>query len=291
VALVSGRGVEDLRTVSGFTGPYRWVGSHGAEYGGPLTGELAGRRDALADRLAPLVAAVPGALLEVKPASVAVHVRQVADPSAAAALLAAADGMADASLTKKPGKAVLELAVTDADKGGAVTRLREELGAAAVVYLGDDLTDEDVFGRLGPDDVGVKVGEGDTAAGHRVADPTRRSPSCGCSATCWPEARRPYGASRRVPGSPSGARTATCPSGVDTSTRAPLHLRGRGAGGPVRGSRRRRADAGAAVTGGHATIRPPRFRGAGHRAVADAPFLLRTRESGSRCAPASWRPP
>ncbi len=171
VALVSGRGVDDLRTVSGLTGPYRWVGSHGAEYGGPLTGELAGRRDALADRMAPLVAAVPGARLEVKPASVAVHVRQVADPAAAAALLAAADAAADPSLTKKPGKAVLELAVTDADKGSAVTRLREELGAAAVVYLGDDLTDEDVFRRLGDGDVGVKVGEGETAAGHRVADP------------------------------------------------------------------------------------------------------------------------
>ncbi len=170
VALVSGRGVEDLRTVSGLDGPYRWVGSHGAEYDGPLTGELAGRRDALADRLAPLVAAVPGARLEVKPASVAVHVRQVADPAGAAALLAAADAAADPSLTKKPGKAVLELAVTDADKGSAVTRLREELGAAAVVYLGDDLTDEDVFRRLGPADVGVKVGEGETAAGHRVAD-------------------------------------------------------------------------------------------------------------------------
>ena len=170
VALVSGRGVEDLRRVSGFTGPYRWVGSHGAEYGGPLAGELAGRRDALADRLAPLVAAVPGARLEVKPASVAVHVRQVADP-AAAALLASADAAADASLTKKPGKAVLELAVTDADKGSAVTRLRGELGAAAVVYLGDDRTDEDVFATLGPDDAGIKVGEGETAARHRVADP------------------------------------------------------------------------------------------------------------------------
>jgi trehalose 6-phosphate phosphatase len=170
VALVSGRGVDDLRTVSGLAGPYRWVGSHGAEYGGPLTGELAGRRDALADRMAPLVAAVPGARLEVKPASVAVHVRQVADPAAAAALLAAADAAADPSLTKKPGKAVLELAVTDADKGSAVTRLREELAAAAVVYLGDDLTDEDVFRRLGDGDVGVKVGEGETAAGHRVAD-------------------------------------------------------------------------------------------------------------------------
>src|SRR3712207_5051659 len=71
VALVSGRGVADLQTVSGMTGPYRWVGSHGAEFHGPLTEELAGRRDALAERLAPLVAAVPGARLEVKPASVA----------------------------------------------------------------------------------------------------------------------------------------------------------------------------------------------------------------------------
>ncbi|MGY1665098.1 trehalose-phosphatase [Geodermatophilus sp. SYSU D00696] len=171
VALVSGRGVDDLVRVSGLAGPYRFVGSHGAEYGGPLTGELADRRDALAERMAPLVAAVPGAWLEVKPASVAVHVRQVADRAAAAALLAEADAAADPSLTKKPGKDVLELAVTDADKGTAVTRLRTDLGAAAVVYLGDDVTDEDVFRRLGPADVGVKVGEGPTLAGHRVTDP------------------------------------------------------------------------------------------------------------------------
>ncbi|SNS80777.1 trehalose 6-phosphatase [Geodermatophilus saharensis] len=171
VALVSGRGVDDLRRVSGLAGPYRFVGSHGAEYGGPLTGELAGRRDAAAERMAPLVAAVPGAWLEVKPASVAVHVRRVADRAAAAALLAEAGAAADPSLTHKPGKDVLELAVTDADKGTAVTRLREDLGAAAVVYLGDDVTDEDAFRRLGSADLGVKVGDGETAAGHRVADP------------------------------------------------------------------------------------------------------------------------
>ncbi|MGY1736916.1 trehalose-phosphatase [Geodermatophilus sp. SYSU D00684] len=171
VALVSGRGLEDLRTVSGLTGPYRWVGSHGAEFDGPLTGELAGRRDVLAGQLAPLVAAVPGARLEVKPASVAVHVRQVPDPAAATALLESADAIADPSLTKKPGKAVLELVLVDADKGSAVRRLRTELGTAAVVYLGDDRTDEDVFRSLGPDDLGVKVGEGETAATQRVADP------------------------------------------------------------------------------------------------------------------------
>ncbi|MGY1602052.1 trehalose-phosphatase [Geodermatophilus sp. SYSU D00815] len=171
VALVSGRGVADLRRTSGLTGAYRWVGSHGAEFDGPLTGESADRRDALAALLEPVVREVAGARLEVKPASVAVHVRQVPDPAAGAALLERVRTLVDPSLTMKPGKAVLELAVTDADKGGALRRLRAELGAAAAVYLGDDVTDEDGFRALGPDDVPVKVGEGPTAARHRVADP------------------------------------------------------------------------------------------------------------------------
>jgi trehalose 6-phosphate phosphatase len=170
VALVSGRGVADLQTTSGLSGPFRWVGSHGAEFDGPLTGELAGRRDDLAERLAPLVAGTEGARLEVKPASVAVHVRQVADRVAAATLLAEARSRADSSLTLKPGKDVLELAVTDADKGSALRRLADELGAVATLYLGDDLTDEDAFRALGADDVTVKIGDGETAARHRVPD-------------------------------------------------------------------------------------------------------------------------
>ena len=171
VALVSGRGVTDLQQTSGLAGPYRWVGSHGAEFDGPLTGPLAARRDDLAALLRPLVAATPGARLEVKPASVAVHVRQVADRSAAAELLAEVERRVDSSLTLKPGKEVLEVAVTDADKGAALVRLRDELGAAAVLYLGDDVTDEDGFRALGPDDVTVKIGAGDTAARYRVGHP------------------------------------------------------------------------------------------------------------------------
>jgi len=172
MALVSGRGVDDLQATSGLTGPFRWVGSHGAEYDGPLTGDLAVRRDALAAALAPLVDAVPGARLEVKPASVAVHVRTVADQDAAARLLAdaAAGPGADPELTAKPGKDVLELAVTDADKGSALVRLRDELGASGVLYLGDDITDEDGFRALAPAGVTVKVGDGETAAAHRVPD-------------------------------------------------------------------------------------------------------------------------
>jgi trehalose 6-phosphate phosphatase len=170
VAMVSGRGVRDLQTTSGFTGPVRWVGSHGAELDGPLTGELAERRDALVRLLEPVVSRVAGARLEVKPASVAVHVREVPDRLAAVALLEDVDALADASLTKKPGKEVLELAVTDADKGTALRRLRTETGAGAALYLGDDVTDEDGFRALEPDDITIKVGEGDTAARFRVAD-------------------------------------------------------------------------------------------------------------------------
>jgi trehalose 6-phosphate phosphatase len=170
VALVSGRGLDDLRATSGFTGSFRWIGSHGAEFDGPLVGELASRRDELAARLEPLTSGTPGARLEVKPASVAVHVRQVTDRAAAAALLESARAAVDPSLTLKPGKDVLEVAVTDADKGSAVLRLARELGAAATVYLGDDVTDEDAFRALGRDDVSVKVGPGETAATHRVPD-------------------------------------------------------------------------------------------------------------------------
>jgi trehalose 6-phosphate phosphatase len=171
VALVSGRGVEDLRTTSGLSGPYRWVGSHGAEFDGPLSAELAARRDELAARLQPLVAATAGARLEVKPASVAVHVRQVTDRDRASALLTEAGSLGDSSLTMKPGKDVLELAVTDADKGSALRRLGAELGVAGTLYLGDDVTDEDGFRALGAHDVTVKVGDGPTDARYRVPDP------------------------------------------------------------------------------------------------------------------------
>jgi trehalose 6-phosphate phosphatase len=169
VALVSGRGVADLRATSGLRGPFRWIGSHGAEVDGPVPAAVAARRDQLAAELGPLLEGTPGARLEVKPASVAVHVRQVADRDAAAALLARVAAQADPSLTEKPGKDVLELAVTAADKGSALRRLGAELGAAGTLYLGDDVTDEDAFRALGPDDVTVKVGDGETAARHRVA--------------------------------------------------------------------------------------------------------------------------
>ncbi len=70
------------------------------------------------------------------------------------------------------GKQVVEAAVTQTSKGRAIALLRAAGDVErAVLYLGDDVTDETVFTTLRPGDVGIKVGDGETAAAHRVADP------------------------------------------------------------------------------------------------------------------------
>jgi trehalose 6-phosphate phosphatase len=71
----------------------------------------------------------------------------------------------------KNGKRVLETSVVHASKGEAVAFLRQVAGASAVLFAGDDTTDEDAFGRLGQGDVGVKVGLDFTQAQYRVEAP------------------------------------------------------------------------------------------------------------------------
>ena len=48
--------------------------------------------------------------------------------------------------------------------------LAGDLRVDAVVYLGDDVTDEHVFTVLGPQDLSIKVGPGETAARTRLDD-------------------------------------------------------------------------------------------------------------------------
>jgi trehalose 6-phosphate phosphatase len=175
VALVSGRGLADLGAVSGFAAPVRLVGSHGGEFddgAAVLDDDQRARLDALVAELRGLVDGEPGVALEDKPAGVAVHVRN-APPDVAARVLAAvqAGPAARPGIDATPGKAVLDLSVMRTSKGSALDLLRERVGADAVLFAGDDVTDETALRRLRPGDVGVKVGEGDTAAEFRVTDP------------------------------------------------------------------------------------------------------------------------
>ncbi|MDQ4119295.1 MAG: trehalose-phosphatase [Actinomycetota bacterium] len=179
VVLLSGRGRDDLATVSGFGPPVRLVGSHGGEYddelgaalglGDLLTPEQADLRSTLIDELRALVDAAPGTRLELKPGGAAVHVRGV-DPGIGTALLdRVRDGPARRDgVDATEGKDVIDLAVLETSKGSAVDALRRHLGVDAVLFAGDDVTDETAFRVLGADDVGIKVGDGDTAARFRV---------------------------------------------------------------------------------------------------------------------------
>ncbi|CRZ19115.1 trehalose-phosphatase [Mycolicibacterium neworleansense] len=171
-ALISGRALEVLRELSGMPAAVHMVGSHGAEFDSGFSHPIdRGLLDRIAAELSAIAAARPGVTVELKPASVALHVRN-AEPGDAEAALAQAHESAqawDAQLTK--GKAVLEFAVISTDKGEAIDILRDEHRASAVIYFGDDVTDEKAFRRLRDGDIGVKVGPGETLAGYRVDDP------------------------------------------------------------------------------------------------------------------------
>jgi trehalose 6-phosphate phosphatase len=172
VVLVSGRALSDLAAVSGLGSPVRLVGSHGLEPDDgpvPLDDAQRERLDRLNAQVDALVDGADGVRIERKPAGVAVHVRGAAPEIGTRVLDALRAGPAAIDgIVSTPGKQVLDLAVTEMSKGVALDRMR---GDAAVLFAGDDVTDESVFTRLRPGDVGVKVGDGETAAAHRVPDP------------------------------------------------------------------------------------------------------------------------
>jgi trehalose-phosphatase len=178
VVVVSGRGLRELSSLSGLDddGGVRLVGSHGSEFEpGVLRSSDDGadaRRAVVADAVADAVSGVAGVLVEPKPTGVAVHVRRASREDAARVLARLRSGPASlAGVTATEGKEVLELSVVESDKGEALDVVRQETGADAVLFVGDDVTDENAFRRLRNGDAGVKVGPGETLAAYRVEDP------------------------------------------------------------------------------------------------------------------------
>lgn len=139
-----------------------------------LTDDERATLDGLGRVLGALVESVPDTRLEVKPVGFGVHYRLLEGDAGAdvvARAYAAAATVSD-ELTIRDGKDIIEFSVRGANKGDGIQRLREYTRATAVLFAGDDVTDEDGFAVLRPDtgDLGIKVGEGDTAAQFRVAD-------------------------------------------------------------------------------------------------------------------------
>ncbi|GAB2663096.1 trehalose-phosphatase [Prescottella soli] len=172
-AVISGRALKDLATLSRLPVEVQLVGSHGSEFDvGFIHAIDANARKLLREvtsELSRIADLHPGVTVETKPASAALHVRN-ASPEVGAKALAAvhAEAALWTGVQVTEGKSVVELAVIATDKGNALDILRHQEASTAAVFFGDDVTDEKAFSRLQGPDLGIKVGEGDTVAAYRV---------------------------------------------------------------------------------------------------------------------------
>ena len=176
VAIISGRALSDLASRTVEVNDAHLVGSHGSEFeagfAAPLPVEVRQLLERLKTVLGPLAAETPGVQLEEKPASLAFHYRQAEEGVARAVVGAILSGPATwPGVHVRHGKKVIELSVVETNKGAALHRIRQRLGVTAVLFLGDDVTDEDAFDTLAGPDVGIKVGPGESRARLRAADP------------------------------------------------------------------------------------------------------------------------
>jgi trehalose 6-phosphate phosphatase len=176
LAIVSGRAVADLETHLGRTA-FAVSGSHGFELrladGRSLAGAAPERLASIKRDVARFAAAIPGLLVEEKPAGVAVHYRRAPrEEGRVAAFLA---GLAERTgLALQRGKMVVELRPPGADKGEALRRMMAEppFAGARPLFVGDDLTDEHAFAAAAAlGGAGVLVGAPrETAAQWRLPD-------------------------------------------------------------------------------------------------------------------------
>lgn len=175
LALVSGRRISDLdRILAPFQGVA--IGLHGLEQrhapGAPLEVAAVPNASAAIDALREGVTSIPGAWIEDKGLSAAIHFRSA--PHAVVTCGALAERVARAhGLEVLSGKMVYELRRPGVDKGSAVAALLAlpTFRDRAPVFVGDDVTDEDAFAVVqAAGGRGVKVGSGATIAAHRVRD-------------------------------------------------------------------------------------------------------------------------
>lgn len=158
LAIVSGRPIGQLKELVGVDGVY-YAGLHGLEVEGPglrfkAKGVEEARRvveDAVR-RLSSTLSSVPGAIVEDKGLTVAVHYRLVSRGRVRRVLRAVREVLSSTpQLRPLKGKKVVELLPdVDWDKGRAAQLLLARAGGPnyTPVYVGDDETDEPAFKAL-----------------------------------------------------------------------------------------------------------------------------------------------
>ncbi len=177
VALVTGRAIDSVKRVADPLEQWFLVGSHGIEVLAP--GEVTDYETPwlvpgdLIKNFETVVAAHSGTRLEQKPFGLALHTRGLADQVAREAESAArqvCDAWGEALVVRR-GHGIVECSITGATKGDGIREIRNRLRPSAVLFAGDDQTDEDGFAVLVEGDVAIRVGGGTTIAPYRLGDP------------------------------------------------------------------------------------------------------------------------
>lgn len=172
-AVVSGRALEDLSQLLGSPEGIHLVGSHGSEFDPGFASSLSSQQRKLRTQILRDLEAIikdkKGFFLEQKPGSICLHYRAAKADEAARVIKKTIEGPGGRRGSFiKHGKKVLEISVISTHKGIALERIRHQEGASAVIFFGDDRTDEDAFAKLKGPDISVKVGQGDSIAKHRI---------------------------------------------------------------------------------------------------------------------------
>lgn len=181
VAYVSGRSMPDLRIIAEHDDSSRIAlsGSHGAQYWLPGEGEQDTasidpvEHAEIAAEVAALIEGIPGVAYEPKSLGFGIHTR-TASPQDEQRAFGVVDEYAARRIPgwrRRQGHSILEYSVSSTGKDVAIRTLRTRFDATAVLFAGDDVTDEDAIRVLEPQDLGVRVGDGDTAAMLRVENP------------------------------------------------------------------------------------------------------------------------
>lgn len=164
LAVISGRARADLiERLKGIPGVAA-VGNHGAENGRPRFDRSLRRRvSAWGAALGSVLASTPGIEVEDKGLTLAVHYRGTRDPEAAQERIrSAAHAFPDARVTG--GHSVVNVIPAELPtKGSALEKLAPGFGCDAVLFVGDDVTDEDAF-ESPCVDVGVRIGRDPASA-------------------------------------------------------------------------------------------------------------------------------
>ena len=173
VALISGRSLASLRAGVGYLSDHATlIGGHGLEWeeAAPTPEETA-RLDSLVTALDGATEDVPGAWVERKPFSAVVHLRCVPAEQVPEARDAAVAIVHEHVEHVMEGHGVVEALVRAPAKGRAIEAMRHSVGADAIVYLGDDVTDDDAFAVLTEGDLAVSIGPIPAGAAFQVASP------------------------------------------------------------------------------------------------------------------------